>query len=379
MSVEVSLQDAANFTLSRHHLIEKASRKDAVDVVGDILGLNAQGALNFQLSLWNRVEDLERHFIPKALSEDRSLVRSWFMRDTVHIIPSSRLPLFRKALEFSLMKEWNRWAVRTGTKDSPESWEPLYSKILGALEDGPLTVSQMLEKMGWSGTDARRKLSRLVREMSLRGLICHARSSGPWYHNTQHTFASVDRWLPDIDLDSISEDEASRRLAEMYLRAYGPASVRDFAYWTGMRIQEAKPVFAVLDSVEVTITGQRGTFVILDEDVQSLLDSGDKMGSVRLLPPFDALIMGHRDKSRFIDPSVKKSIFLPRGDVAATILVDGHVCGVWRMRKDRKLWRLELSPFKDFSLEDKERVEEEVEHLRGFTGFEIEEGWKMSG
>lgn len=379
MNVEVSLENAADFTLRRHHLIEKAPRDDAIDVVGDILGLNAQGALNFQLSLWNRVADLDTGFIPKAIFDDRSLVRSWLMRDTVHIIPASRFPLFRKALERSLMTEWNRWTVRTGTKESPEAWEPLYPRVLDILKDRPLTVSQMLEKMGWSGTDARRKLSRLIREMSLRGLVCHATSSGPWYHNVQHAFARVDQWLPDVDFTS--EEEATHSLVRMYLRALGPASVGDFAYWSGMRMREARPIFdAISDSlVEVAIAHQRGALLILEEDLQVLLDSGEGRRPVKLLPQFDALIMGLRDKTRFIDPSMKKRIFLPRGDVTATILVDGRVWGVWKIRKDRRLWRLELSPFKAFSWADKDGVEEEIERLRRFTGFEIEENWNKAG
>ncbi len=377
MVVEIAPEAAALFTLKRHHLIERAPRGEAMKVVDDILGLNAQGALNFQISLWNRVADLDPGFIPKALFEDRSLVRSWFMRDTVHIIPSERFPLFRRALEPGLMKEWNRWTVKTGRKKTPDSWDPLYPLVLDALDGGPLTLNQILERLGWSGSDARGRLHRLIREMSLRGAVCHALSSGPWYHNTEHTFARVDRWLPEADLDSVTEEEAASGLAEMYLRAYGPASISDFAYWTGMRVQDARPIFESLsDTVtEVAVTDQKGKLLILERDLRAIPDEGGGPRWARLLPEFDALVMGHRDKTRFLDPAVKSSVFLPLADVAATIMVDGRVDGVWKMRKKGRKWELELSPFKDFSDEEKELVGGEVEGLRRFTGFEIEEAW----
>lgn len=108
MSIEVTPSEASYFNLTRHHLIERLPRGRALEAVADILGLNAQGALNYQLSLWNRVEGLDPSFLPRALQEDRSLVRSWFMRDTVHIVPTAHLPVFRRGLEEGLMREWNR-------------------------------------------------------------------------------------------------------------------------------------------------------------------------------------------------------------------------------------------------------------------------------
>ena len=92
---------------------------------------------------------------------------------------------------------------------------------------------------------------------------------------------------------------------------------------------------------------------------------------VRLLPQFDALIMGHKDKTRFMRSDDKKRIFLPRAGVAATILLDGRVEGVWKMRKKKKQWALELSPFRDLSKEEDEALGKEIEELRRFTGFEI--------
>jgi len=378
--LEVPLRNAVHFTLSRHHLLERAPRGRALDVVDEILGLNAQGALNVQLSLWNRVDDLDASFIPRALHMDQTLVKTWVMRDTVHVIPTMRLPLYHRALEHSLMMEWNRWTVKTGTKESATSWEPLYSEVLDTLDGGPLTLRQLQEAMEWSGTESRRILSRLVREMSLRGLLCHAESSGPWHHSTGYTFARVDRWLPHVDLDSVSEEEALYSFARSYLTAYGPASIRDFAYWTGMRMREARPVFDSLSDslVEVAVPEQRGTLLILEDDASALLDTTEGSMQARLLPQFDALIMGHKDKNRLIEPRMRSRVFLPRGDVAATILVDGRVQGVWTLRRSKKPWQLELSPFHELSGEEVEAVEAEVDRLRRFTDSEIESNWKMA-
>ena len=372
MSIEVTPSEASYFNLTRHHLIERLPRGKALEAVGDILGLNAQGALNYQISLWNRVEGLDPSFLSRALQEDRSLVRSWFMRDTVHIVPTADLSVFRRGLEEGLMREWNRWTVRTGRKESPESWEPLYPRVLKALDGEALTMNQIVEEVGWEGEDAKPNLSRLVREMSLRSLICNATPIGPWYHNSEHRFTRVDQWIPEVDLNSVSPADSIAELAMRYMRAYGPASVADFSYWTGARVTDTKPVFEGISEhlTEVSMEGQRGAYYISSED-ESALEAIQPEPFARLLPQFDALIMGHKDKSRFIDPTDRGDIFLPRGGIAATVLVNGRVKGTWKINKVRKGWELSLQPSHVLSSEEVEMIEGEIEQMREFTGFEI--------
>ncbi|MGD2142665.1 MAG: winged helix DNA-binding domain-containing protein [Candidatus Bathyarchaeota archaeon] len=375
MVVELTLSDAIAFNLERHHLSERAPFETAIEVVGDIMGLNAQGALNFQISLWNRVEKLNPDFLPKALFRDRTLVRSWLMRNTVHIIPSERLPICRGALVESLMREWNRWTIKTGLKESPSSWEPHYSKILDLLEDGPLSLNQMIEALSWRGQDGKRKLSRIVREMSLKGILCHAEPSGYWHNETEHTFARLDNWLPKQK--SIEPKKAREELLRGYLRAFGPASPQDFAYWTGKRVRDCKPVFESLSSSleSVLLKGQRGTLYALKDDILYTELAEEVPVVTRLLPAFDAIIMGHRDKGRLIDPKDRKKIFLPYGDVSATIVLDGRVQGVWNIRKIGDRRSLKINPFRKLSEHEIDGIEDEVERLRNFTEFEIEILW----
>jgi len=371
LTTEITSRAAAIFTLGRHHLLERAPARDAIKVVDDILGLNAQGALNYQISLWNRVTRLENVLLPRSLHEERSLARSWLMRDTVHIVPSDRLRVIRKALEESLLKEWNRWTVKTGKKENAEAWEPLYHLILGALKGGPMTIREMQDALHWPGEEKKRLLHRLVREMSHRGLLCHATSMGPWYHSTEHSFARVDGWLNGNDTETTKE-ETRAVIARGYLGTYGPASVADFAYWTGMRVGAAKPIFEGLEGlITLKVEGQRRGLHLLEEDLPELEGSGDKPAPVRFLPKFDALVMGHKDKERLIEPDIRKSVFLPWANVSATILVDGRVQGVWKMTKGNGCWNLELTPFRALTEEEEYGLESEIDSLRSFTGFDI--------
>ncbi|MGD2201481.1 MAG: winged helix DNA-binding domain-containing protein [Candidatus Bathyarchaeota archaeon] len=373
--LKITIRAATAFNLDRHHLTERAPTETAVKVVGDIMGLNAQGILNFQVSLWNRVKDLDKGLLPQALYHERTLVRTWLMRNTVHIVPSEQLPLFRGALLGSLMREWDRWNVKTGSKESPQSWMPHYKEILDLLKEGPLTINQMLEALGWKGREGKRRLRRVIREMSLRGILCHAKPSGYWHYETEHTYAHLDRWLPDQK--PVNPEEARRELLRGYLRAYGPASPQDFAYWTGKRVSDSKPIFKSLASSleKVKLEGQKRALYALKEDLPLVEEAEGAAAPTRLLPPFDALIMGHKDKGRLIDPRDRENIFLKYGNISASILLDGKVQGAWSIKKAGEGRRLDITPFRRFTEHERDDIEKEVDRLRRFTGFEIRVVW----
>jgi Winged helix DNA-binding domain len=82
----------------RHHLEHRAPRERALDVVAEIAGLHAQVMSSADLTLWARVADLEPDAVRRALWEERTLVKTWAMRGTLHLLPAAELPLWRAAL-----------------------------------------------------------------------------------------------------------------------------------------------------------------------------------------------------------------------------------------------------------------------------------------
>lgn len=113
------------------------------------------------------------------------------MRNTVHIMTTAQAFVARPALRDGLLQEWNRWMVKTGSKESLDSWNVHYKQVLAALEEGPLSLREILDKYSPASENPRRILSRVVREMSLNGLVCNGEARGPWYHDAEQTYADV--------------------------------------------------------------------------------------------------------------------------------------------------------------------------------------------
>ena len=369
MVVEVPLRNVIFFTLRRQHLLQRADRDSAIRVIEDILGLNAQGALHYNLSLWNRVEGLDRGFIKSAVL-DKRLLRSWLMRNTVHIMPRELAHLTRAALRESLVSEWNRWTVKTGSKEKQDSWEKHYAGVLETLKNGPLTMSEIFDRMRM-GVAEKRIMYRVVREMSLKGLICNAASRGPWYHDTENTFADISRWAPSLEKHDPAEAKAALLLR--YLQGYGPASVQDFSYWTGMKVSEAKQILEDVGPAlaEVKAESQRGKLYLIKDDLSDL-EAVEAEPSLRLLPKFDPLIMGHRDKTRIMGMDARRRVFLPTAEVSATMLLNGRVEGVWSIRKLVGAWQLDLNPPRRLDGEAEEMLHDEIKRMEMFTHFKID-------
>ena len=98
-SESLSLETLTRLYLIKHHLFKKAKKTDIVTVIGDVCGLHAQAATTPYLSLWNRVEDFEDDLCcDEALYKAKSLVKTWVMRGTLHVIPSADLVIYNRAL-----------------------------------------------------------------------------------------------------------------------------------------------------------------------------------------------------------------------------------------------------------------------------------------
>ena len=209
----------------------------------------------------------------------------------------------------------------------------------------------------------------VLKETAYEGLTVHAE---PW--ERESCFARLDKWLPKADLLKFSEEEAQKRLFTKYLRGYGPATQQDFCLWSGLVAGDAKKAIENASSSlqQVGIEGTKGQFWLLKEDLRRL-DSIDpsEPAPPRLLPKFDSILLGHKDRSRIVKDEHKKYVFKPKaGDIAATVLVDGQVVGTWRHKRKRRTLVVAIKPFGKMPKNDLAEVEQQARELSQYVGAE---------
>jgi hypothetical protein len=368
----LSPAQVATFRLHKHYLDCRAPLGLLESVVGNICGVQAQLMSAAELALWARVKDLTQEDVAHALWRDRSLVKTWCMRGAVHLLVAADLPIYVGGLLRRGLRREREWIAKYGISES--EMDSMVKAIVEALGDDALTRKELTESVvARLGAKTRRWVEHswggIVKQACLQGLVVFGPSRG-----LEITFVRRDEWLPLVE--DLPTGEAENMLLEHYLHGYGPASLADFAAWSGMTVGDATPITERISSeiVEVKVGDKSG--LMLHKDLAGLetIDESEKQYCVRLLPSFDPFMLGHKDKGHLVDKGYYKRIYRKAGWLSPTMLINGRAEGVWSYKRKGKCLHIAIEPFHAIAKNVKDLIEEEARSLAGFydAPFELE-------
>lgn len=332
------------FRARRGHLAGPGAA-DPVACARDLLGAQAQvescalHALSLRSATRPTASDLQR-----LMWTDHTLVRAWGQRGTLHLYAQDDLAWINGA-----RATWGT-SGRRGAMPSEaliaefkalfvEAGEPLCRTDL--LEHIPSSYVEQLKDHPGAGKDPRRfAASRLIWVLSRRGELVHADKKG-----REQGYAHRDAWCPDLPWREIPADEANAQLAKRYLRAFGPATLRDVAYHFGAKISDVRRWSALIqDDVVPCVCGARKNLLLLREDVDAVREPLDDW-PVRLMPAYDTVLMGHKDKGVILpDASEEPLIWKRAAVVAAVVLAEGRIVATWSHNKRAREVDVVVSP-----------------------------------
>jgi hypothetical protein len=351
----------------RQHLSARAPRKRALDVVGDICGLHAQLTASAELTLWARVKQLERDAVSRALWEDRTLVKTWAQRGTLHLLRADELGLWVGAQ--SALKPRHHvgsWLRHWGL--TREQADAMLDAIPVALDGRQLTREELATEVarvtGIKGLDDKLKggFGDLLKPAAFRGDLCFAPSDGQ-----RVRFARPDQWLGQWT--PVPAEEATLEVTRRYLTRYGPADRDDLARWFGMTSPaEAGRWLKALGDEAVEIDGK----VLLADDA-AVAAATQPDGAVRLLPAFDQYVVGApRGDDAVVTAAERARVYRPQGWLSPVLLVDGRIAGVWSHERAGDRLVVEIERLGRLPRAARAGAEAEAELLAGFLGGELE-------
>ncbi len=318
----LALRQLNRATLARQLLLRREPLT-VVDAVRRVMALQAQQAASPYVALWNRVAGFDPADLDAAFV-DRTVVKASLMRITLHAVAAEDYPTFHDAMLSSLRAARlydNRFKAMGLTIAEADALVP----GLVELASEPRTKAE-LEAWLEARVGTRPKPGPWWALRSFAPLL-HAPTGGPWSFGTRGSFVAAGKPEPAGD-----PDNAMQRLARRYLEAFGPATAQDLAQFTLLKRSVARDALRAMADTLETVEGPDG--VELFDIPGAPLPDDDNPALPRLMAMWDSALLAYADRSRVIPPEYRQLVIRRNGDVLPTLLVDGHVCGVWRAVDD---------------------------------------------
>ncbi|GAP49770.1 DUF1006 domain containing protein [Streptomyces azureus] len=348
------------------------------------MGAHAQVLSAAEVSVGVRTSALTRADVRAALWDERSLIKTYGPRGTVHLLPARELPLWAAALT----------AIPSGPSPFPpgvrlteEQAAQVVAAIGEALEDTCLTLDELTEEIvartgPWAGDrvmpafqDMWPRWRQVLHRAGWAGTLCFGPNRDRKATYTRPPVAGAAGGGMDGALGTVGELRTGRAwgtggtsgtagalgtFVRRYLRAYGPATPQHFAKWLAAPTGWAGTVFrelAVAGGIEeVDFEGTRAWVAAGDTE----FPDGPPRG-VRLLPYFDAYVIAAQPRERlFPGAAYERALAGGQAGNYPVLLVDGVVAGVWHQRRRGRRTTVTVEPLVRLTARQERELGEQV-------------------
>lgn len=370
--VDISWEQALSWRMRRQYLVDRAPAADFVTVVDRMCGLHAQLMSSVESAVWARTDGLSRDAVHDALWRERTLVKLWAMRKTLHVFPSARMNLWLAGLAtYRDASEWYGLRDPFMLELADVIGRALHGRVLTrtelATEVGRLSGSAEKEALmhgGWGG---------YLKPASFLGKLCFAPSDG-----RRVRFTHPDTWL---NAGSSTEKNVLATIAGRYLGAHGPASPAELAGWWGVTRAAATRMLTGLGEAATRVNIEGEPYWMLSDHIADV-DSAPVKGVIRLLPAFDQWVVcacrrdggGSRPGpgEPALNPAYRTRVYRRQGWVSPVLLVDGRIEGVWKHQRNGRRLRVEIEPFRRLPRTTTAPIRAEAERLAAYFGADLD-------
>jgi hypothetical protein len=342
---------------SQHLTDDTRMDGDVATVVRAVCALQAQAFDAARHQVRVRSAGVTAAAVDRAFEQERSVVRTWLMRGTLHLCAADDLrwliDVFGPAVNrFGASRRRN-----LGLNDA--TCVRGVAVMRKALAGGPMARRQLRERLVSAGVleePVGQMLVHLIFHAAALGIVC----SGPRM-GRDDSFVLLDDWVPQSK--GPRGAAALAELARRYFAAYGPASEADFYAWSGLRSAVIRSAMAAVGAELVEFPGPiRGLWTLGPP-----VDAEIIRPAVRLLGHFDTFLLGYRRREHIGDAAAEAWIHDGGGGwIRPVICVDGWIAGGWRMERPSGEIEVTVMPFDRISRRADPAIGREVASIGSF-------------
>lgn len=373
----ITLPQALSFRLDRQHLTNPAA--DALVAARTLIGAQAQvhSAAILQLRARSVVGAAEAD-IDRALYQDRTLVKLWAQRSTLHLMPADDLPMIL-GLRREHVPGYQNWYAKEGL--SLEQVDRLVAAVVTALEQGAhsrMDLSRRLvpELGEWARPMLEHSWGGIIKLACALGHVCHGPAEkGDGEGAREALFVHLAQWL-GRSLEIPDGRTAMADLARRYLAVYGPATPADFKKFVGFYAGPAQQAFADLGSeiVPVTLDGKKA--YVLERDLPALTGAQPAEGQMAVLGLFDPYLLAHTDTGQYLEDRFRPAVYRVAGWISPVILRQGRVIATWTHKriagpKGKGTWEVQVTPLERVYKKELPAITRGLKRLSGGLPVEV--------
>jgi hypothetical protein len=292
------------------------------ELVRHVVGIQAQEPRAAALSIRARTEGVTNADVESAIAGERSIVRAWAMRGTIHLVASEDAGWLHDLLAPLARPAEHR--VLDGLGVPREARARAVGTISRALADhGPMTRAELCAELERKGIDTSgRRAAHLPRLAALDGHLCFGPRRGG-----KDTYVLIDDWLGERP--RLEREEALAELARRYAAAYWPAEEGDFRAWSGLPASDSRA----------------GWQHVLAAPPPTPRVAPPRPPIVRLLPAFDTYLLGYRSRELAVPDAFLRAVWPGGGIVRPTVVANGRAVATWRVERVGERLDVAVEPF----------------------------------
>lgn len=273
------------------------------------------------------------------------IIRSWPMRGTLHFVPPEDLRWMLSVTMDRMVASLSRRQQQLGleTADFARAAEVVTAALTGGGSIGRADLMELWEGAGIATTGQRGY--HLIYFLAQTGLLCWGPVVRSGNGNPTQALVLLDEWAPAPP--ALDADEAVAQFLLRYLIGHGPATVRDFVWWTKGTVAGAKTALVVLGDAVTSLETDGVEYLVTAELADRASDTPAtraEKDAVHLLPAFDEYLLGYQDRSPILDDEHFELIVPGNNGIFQPLIVaGGRVVGTWR-REGTKVVPLPFAP-----------------------------------
>jgi Winged helix DNA-binding domain len=359
--------------VAAHHLDEPAT-DGLVPLVRRLCGVHAQLASAAEAAIWLRTGGtVGPAQLRRAVAVDRTLVKTWALRGTLHLLPAADLPMWVAALgtrSFPRPKSW--YAYHGVTPEDMAALEAVVPEVLGGT---PMTREELATAVARRAgrpqlaVQLRSGWGAVLKPMAARGQLAFGPPDG-----RSVTFVAPREWLGEWA--PVEPERAVAELVRAILDGYGPFGLDELTRWTALDRPVLRAAVAALgdELVELDTEGDRGWVTAAGA---AAVAAAAPSPVVRLLPGFDPYVVGALRQLDRLVPTPERTSAVSRtsGWISPVLLDGGRIAGTWAQESTGGRLALTITPFGRLRGGVREAAEAEAARWADYAGASLDLTW----